>query len=289
LLDSLLQETMLALLLLLTVSHGEGGRIVKRDANTCSPQLEEEKSKCLTRAYDEFQKVFQAGDDGKKPDWLARKACNYVTSVLHCGNLLVGECITLEELNKMKDEQIQPIISQLEQTTRGWDSEKCPAVRASLRRINGEVDEEEKEDTKDDKSCSPELFEACTMDAYTAYKSSITAGPDGRPDWLARKSCNYMTAAVEECGNMMVGTCNTEEEVVVLKDLQYQGILNQLAEHVKEWDSEKCPVTKAYLERQNQDDGSRMTYFSTKLSDETLTIISSVIGNIVDFLSLHAK
>ena len=41
--------------------------------------------------------------------------------------------------------------------------------RASLRRINGEVDEEEnvvakEEDTKDDKSCSPELFEACTME-----------------------------------------------------------------------------------------------------------------------------
>ena len=36
--------------------------------------------------------------------------------------------------------------------------------RASLMRINGEVDEEEKEDTKDDKSCSPELFEACTIE-----------------------------------------------------------------------------------------------------------------------------
>ena len=44
--------------------------------------------------------------------------------------------------------------------------------RASIRRINGEVDEEEKviakeeetKDTKDDKSCSPELFEACTME-----------------------------------------------------------------------------------------------------------------------------
>ena len=53
-----------------------------------------------------------------------------------------------------------------------------------------------------------------------------------------------MTAAVEECGNMMVGTCNTQEEVVELKDFQYQGILNQLAEQVKEWDSEKCPVIK---------------------------------------------
>ena len=88
------------------------------------------------------------------------------------------------------------------------------------------------------------ILQYIIISAYTAYKSFITAGPDGRPDWLARKSCNYMTAAVEECGNMMVGACNTEEEVVVLKDFQYQGIINQLAEHVKEWDSEKCPVTK---------------------------------------------
>jgi len=266
--------------------------MVKRE--TCSPGQTEEVDRCTSRAYIEFRDAIKAGDDRKKPDWLARKACNYMTSAYQCMNLFLGECKNLQEVNDMKDEQMPQTLATLERDIASWDSEKCPVVRASLRRINGKVDEEEnvvakEEDTKDDKSCSPELFEACTIDAYTAYKSSITAGPDGRPDWLARKSCNYMTAAVEECGNMMVGTCNTEEEVVVLKDLQYQGILNQLAEHVKEWDSEKCPVTKAYLERQNQDDGSRMTYFSTKLSDETLTIISSVIGNIVDFLSLRAK
>ena len=35
--------------------------------------------------------------------------------------------------------------------------------RASLRRINGEVVAKE-EDNKDDKSCFPELFEACNME-----------------------------------------------------------------------------------------------------------------------------
>ena len=33
--------------------------------------------------------------------------------------------------------------------------------------------------------------------AYNVYKKAFDAGDDGRPDWMARKSCNYMTAAVE--------------------------------------------------------------------------------------------
>ena len=81
------------------------------------------------RAYNDFQKVLKAGDDGKKPNFLARKACNYVTAVVHCGNLLIGECTTLEEVNKQKDEQMKPTITHLESNMPGWDSEKCPAVR----------------------------------------------------------------------------------------------------------------------------------------------------------------
>eukprot|EP00091_Calanus_sinicus_P012181 TRINITY_DN27666_c0_g1_i1.p1 TRINITY_DN27666_c0_g1~~TRINITY_DN27666_c0_g1_i1.p1 ORF type:complete len:101 (-),score=34.62 TRINITY_DN27666_c0_g1_i1:172-450(-) len=44
-------------------------------------------------------------------------------------------------------------------------------------------------------------FDECTQLAYKDYKTAFEAGDDGRPDWLARKSCNYMTAAVEDCGN----------------------------------------------------------------------------------------
>ena len=33
--------------------------------------------------------------------------------------------------------------------------------------------------------------------AYWAYQKAFDAGDDGRPDWMARKSCNYMTAAVD--------------------------------------------------------------------------------------------
>merc|ERR1711915_156155 len=55
-------------------------------------------------------------------------------------------------------------------------------------------------------------YNLCTNEAYWAYQKAFDAGDDGRPDWIARKSCNYMTAAVDECTNMLVGKCNTNEE-----------------------------------------------------------------------------
>ena len=33
----------------------------------------------LCRAYESYTLAYFKGDDGEKPDWLARKACNYLT------------------------------------------------------------------------------------------------------------------------------------------------------------------------------------------------------------------
>eukprot|EP00092_Neocalanus_flemingeri_P007597 GFUD01008199.1.p2 GENE.GFUD01008199.1~~GFUD01008199.1.p2 ORF type:complete len:182 (-),score=46.44 GFUD01008199.1:2007-2552(-) len=92
-------------------------------------------------------------------------------------------------------------------------------------------------------------FGACTSLSYNAYKAAFEAGDDGRPDWMARKACNYMTAAVEECGNKLVGECNSEQEVTDMKDHQLKVILMQLQTSVQEWDSEKCPAVKAHIDR----------------------------------------
>jgi len=94
-----------------------------------------------------------------------------------------------------------------------------------------------------------EKFQACTKKAYNDYAAAWMAGDDGWADWMARKSCNYMTAAVEDCGNMLVGDCNTEEEVTGMKDHQLKGILAQLQSSVEEWDSDKCPPVKAHILR----------------------------------------
>ena len=61
---------------------------------------------------------------------------------------------------------------------------------------------------------------------------------------MARKSCNYMTAAVEDCGNQLIGECNTAEEVTTMKDHQLKGILQQLKTTVDNWDSSTCPAIK---------------------------------------------
>merc|ERR1711875_175398 len=92
--------------------------------------------------------------------------------------------------------------------------------------------------------------EECNKRAYKTYMKSVLAGDDGRPHWLARKTCNYMTAAVEECTKTLIGHCNSEEDVTSMKDYQFQGILNQLASTVNEWDSAKCPAVKAHVDRQ---------------------------------------
>merc|ERR1712123_456253 len=96
-------------------------------------------------------------------------------------------------------------------------------------------------------------FDTCNANAYEEYKEKFTAGDDGRPDWMARKSCNYMTASVEDCGNAMIGDCFTEEEVNEMKDGQFEGILGQLEMSIEEWDSDKCPAVKAYADRVSED------------------------------------
>jgi len=96
-------------------------------------------------------------------------------------------------------------------------------------------------------------FDACTLQAYNDYKTAFEAGDDGRPDWMARKSCNYMTAAVEDCGNKLIGECNSEEEVNANKDHQLKGILMQLKSSIEEWDSEKCPAIKDHINRMKGD------------------------------------
>jgi len=89
----------------------------------------------------------------------------------------------------------------------------------------------------------------CVKTAYDDYVAAHGAGDDGRGDWEARKSCNYVNAAVGECGDLLSG-CYGEEETTAQKDHQVETILKQLERTVGGWDSSKCPVVREYLERQ---------------------------------------
>jgi len=89
------------------------------------------------------------------------------------------------------------------------------------------------------------------MSAYGVYQSAMIARPDDRPDWRARKTCNYITTAIEDCANKMIGECYTEEEVDVIKDQEIPQMMQQLSTSVKEWNSELCPVIEDHLDRMN--------------------------------------
>merc|ERR1719228_1949164 len=52
-----------------------------------------ESEQCRTQAYAEYKKEVDKGDDKKKPDWLARKSCNYLSDTIEtCSNKLIGAC-----------------------------------------------------------------------------------------------------------------------------------------------------------------------------------------------------
>jgi len=91
-------------------------------------------------------------------------------------------------------------------------------------------------------------FTQCTRRAYADYTAKVKEGSDGKPDFMARKACNYMTAAVEDCAKILA-PCYTEEELTKQKDEQLKQVLAQVQSSIKEWDTNKCPATKAHVER----------------------------------------
>merc|ERR1712179_214739 len=102
--------------------------------------------------------------------------------------------------------------------------------------------------------CEEKIKEAniCRDSAFRDFETALSAGPDGRPDWLARKSCNYITAAIEDCSNEQIGVCFSQDEVNRMRDEQIPEILEKISHSIKTWDSEKCPAIKNHLERMNR-------------------------------------
>merc|ERR1711970_144947 len=105
---------------------------------------------------------------------------------------------------------------------------------------------------------------ACTAKAHEEYKNFFEKGDDGRPDWLARKTCNYMTESVEVCADLL-SDCYSEEELTDQKDSTLKDVLEHITANIDEWDSEKCPPVKAYLDRQKTDETE-----VDKVEDETV-------------------
>jgi len=213
-------------------------------------QVLREHSRCTDRAYQEYQTVWAKGDDGR-PDWVARKTCNYFESSIDvCGDgLLVGGCQTIDEVNAEKNRQIEVRLRQVKGHVSSWDSTKCPPVRHYLQRL-GLLPADPTPAPVDKCALVRRSHEQCTDRAYRDYQAVWLKGDDGRPDWVARKTCNYITDSIDVCGDGdLKEGCMTQEEVNKRKDYQIGISLKKIKGTVKSWDSSKCPPVKQYLIR----------------------------------------
>merc|ERR1719474_1870326 len=120
-------------------------------------------------------------------------------------------------------------------------------------------------------------YNRCSEREYDEYKSHLKKGEDGRPDFHARKACNYMTDAVEICGTKHLSKCNSEDEVTKEKDKQLARVLQHIKTTVKEWDSNKCPAIKSHEERmKGTDEDSKNEVIP---EEKALTGMANIIGS----------
>jgi len=127
--------------------------------------------------------------------------------------------------------------------------------------------------TRDTQECTEATadMEVCTKQAYDNYKKAFEKGDDKqKPDWLARKSCTYLTESVETCGNKLVGVCQSQEEVNKEKDEQLKTALVQIRQKVPNWDSDKCPAMKAHEDRLRAAEAEEETSSATSVTISTM-------------------
>jgi len=136
---------MRALLSLLLIGAVYANPRLRRDS--CE-EARDNYQECVTGSHSAHSQALGIGDDGK-PDFYSRKSCNYVEAVMNCGDLLIGDCFSSDQVSEMKNSQLQAIVSQLEQAEE-WDSQKCPKVKEWKDSISDDGDDGETEDATTD-------------------------------------------------------------------------------------------------------------------------------------------
>jgi len=92
-------------------------------------------------------------------------------------------------------------------------------------------------------------FDQCTKEAHMNYVAAVNKGGDGRPDFHARKACNYAEEAIQGCGDQLPGECFTQEQVDEKKDAEIANILRSLESQIPNWDTSKCPAVTLSTEK----------------------------------------
>ena len=67
-------------------------------------------------------------------------------------------------------------------------------------------------------------------------------GWDGRPDWEARKFCNFHTANLLDCPKLLLGPCYTEDQIT---KMNFWDVIDERSvQDIQNWDTGKCLAVK---------------------------------------------
>merc|ERR1712106_464943 len=92
----------------------------------------------------------------------------------------------------------------------------------------------------------------CMEDATIEYMTYMMGEEDSRPDFHARKTCNFVTAAAEDCVTKLMETCKPpggDQAFIKAKDESIMNLLEVADEQDINFDPQKCPITKEYVDR----------------------------------------
>jgi len=93
-----------------------------------------------------------------------------------------------------------------------------------------------------------EDYHQCNDRAVNVFEVSMVFR-DGRRDFFERKACNYFIASLK-CADVFTVDCFTPEELEFLRENDISSY-SHFDEMLNNWDSEKCPPTKQYLDKLN--------------------------------------
>jgi len=163
-------------------------------------------------------------------------SCDFVTSLASCLADLTSTCPELEGTLLKKTKKL---LVRMEAANPNWDKNACPAAVALKQKYPSL-----------DCSLADKEFTQCHAEAYKTYQTELAAGGDGRPDFVERKTCNWITDTFQTCHDDMVATrCKTHADLNAMVDVGLHGILTNLAATQPAWDSSLCPTASAHLAR----------------------------------------
>jgi len=91
-------------------------------------------------------------------------------------------------------------------------------------------------------------YHQCVNKEQSIFNAAVASGPDGRRNWLERKFCNFLIGVSDNC-DIKLGQCYSKKESQDWEDMNLEVILDQAESLFIGWDSKRCPVMAAHLQR----------------------------------------